>query len=343
MSRKVIAFVPQHTTTKSRVMAIVDKGNGNELDAIATLDWPYEAVAICNILNSPDRGLEDFSGLWLSLPASVRAGLKQAAQQRVDDTDKRQFLATWFVSELDVPDLPGDGSDIDWARLFPVAQCPANGCDYCDGCPPHAERRGDDAGSNQCGPGGSCRCLTQRLDEEDDPCPCGFWGVGPRWAAALYQSLSGTAEVLLDQAEGLMWGNQGPAVGFPPSLIAQPPEFFVRLAQTCIDLCALLARGVTPVPHTIAELLMLDEAARSHLEGHMTRTGLDIKAMKQEFEHLPEGHGDFEMDALWMFQFTDSDWDKIAESETTYEPYSMDRIFDTLPEAAEWPRNADGR
>ncbi|RFS40987.1 hypothetical protein D0Q02_29965 [Micromonospora craniellae] len=126
-------------------------------------------------------------------------------------------------------------------------------------------------------------------------------------------------------------------------MIAQPPDFFVRLAQTCIDLCALLARGVTPVPHTIAELLMLDEAARSHLEGHMTRTGLDVNARKQEFEHLPEGYGDFEMDALWMFQFTDSDWDKIAESETTYEPYSMDRIFDTLPEAAEWPRNADGR
>ena len=56
MPREVIAFVPQHTTTKSRVMAIVDKGNGNELDAIATLDWPYQAVAICNLLNSPTRG-----------------------------------------------------------------------------------------------------------------------------------------------------------------------------------------------------------------------------------------------------------------------------------------------
>ncbi|MGC5331159.1 hypothetical protein [Micromonospora sp. DT62] len=41
--------------------------------------------------------------------------------------------------------------------------------------------------------------------------------------------------------------------------------------------------------------------------------------MKQEFEHLPEGHGDFELNALWMFQFIDSEWDKIAEFETTYE------------------------
>ncbi|MEU8111179.1 hypothetical protein [Micromonospora sp. NPDC048947] len=340
MPREVIAFVPQHTTTKSRVMAIVDRGNGNELDAIATLDWPHQAVAICNLLNSPDKGQENFSGLWLSLPASVRSGLEQAAQQRVDVTDERQFLATWFVSELDAPNLPRDGSKIDWAGLFPVAQCPADGCDYCDGCPSYAERRRDDAGSGQCGPGGSCRCLMESSDDDEDVCVCPSWGVGPRWAAALYQSLCGMAEVLVDQADGLMWGIEGPAVAFPASLIAQPPEFFVRLAQTCVDLCDLLARGVTPVPHTIAELLMLDEAARSHLESHTTSAGLDVDAMMQEFEHLPEGHGDFELDALWMFQFTNSDWEKITESETTYQPYSMDRIFDLLPEAAEWPRNA---
>ncbi|WP_130401729.1 hypothetical protein [Micromonospora violae] len=324
-------------------MAIVDKGNGHELDAIATLEWPHHAVAICNLLNSPNRGQESLSGLWHSLPASVRAGLEQAAQQRVDATDEREFLATWFVNEIDIPDLPRDGSGINWAALFPVAQCPADGCDYCDGCPAHAERRGGDAGSNQCGPGGSCRCLVDSSEDEEETCVCPSWDVGPRWAAALYQSLTETAEVLLEQADGLVWGVEGPAVGFPRSLIAQPPAFFVRLAESCIDLCALLAGGVRPVPHTIAELLMLDEAARSYLENHVSSAGLDVDAMKQEFAHLPEGHGDFELDALWMFQFTNSDWEKIAESETIYQPYSMDRIFDTLPEAAQWPRNADGR
>lgn len=339
MSRKIIAFVPQHTTTKSRVMAIVDKGDGHELDAIATVEWPHDAVAICNILNSPQRGLETFSGLWASLPASVRAGLEQAGQERIDDDDERSFLAPWFISDLDTPELPGDGGAIDWARLFPVAQCPAGGCDGCDGCPGHAGARGDEPGMNRCGPGGSCRCQVEDADE-DDACPCGFWDVGPRWAAALYQSLSETAESLVEHAEGLMMGDQGPAVGFPKSLTAQPPRFFIRLAQTCTDLCAVLARGITPVPHTIAELLMLDEAASSYLGGYWGGDGLDVESMKKDMSHLPEGHGDFELDALWMFQFTDSDWAEIAEAEAIFEPFSMERIFDSLPESEEWPRTA---
>ncbi|MFI1995331.1 hypothetical protein [Actinoplanes sp. NPDC020271] len=341
MARKVLAFVPQHTTTKSRVMALVDKGDGPELDAIATLDWPHEAVAICNILNTPHEGHEATSGLWASLPASARANLEQASDQRIDDTDDRHFLATWFVTELETPELPPDGSTIDWAKLFPTTQCPAEGCEVCDGCPGHAAARGDEPGTNRCGPGGSCRCLTDDSDDNDGcgcGCGCAIMDIGPRWAAALYSSLASTAEVLVDQAEDLMWGNTGPAVGFPASLIAQPPKFFIRLAQTCIDLCEVLANGTVPVPHTIAELLMLDEAARAHLDGYTGGAGLDIEAMKEDVKDLPEAHGDFDLDALWMFQFTDSDWVDIAESDKVYEPNSMNRIFDQLPEATQFPR-----
>ena len=142
-----------------------------------------------------------------------------------------------------------------------------------------------------------------------------------------------------------MWGEEGPAVGFPRSLIAQPPRFFVGLAQTCIDLCDALARGTVPVPHTVAELLMLDEAANSYLDGWRGGEGLDVEAMKEEFKHLPEGHGDFDVDALWMFQFTECDWVEIAESEEVFAPNSMERIFLRLPEASEFPRheNAEDR
>ncbi|MFC4063503.1 hypothetical protein [Actinoplanes subglobosus] len=335
MPRKVLAFVPQHTTTKSRIMALVDKGDGHELDAIATVDWPHEAVTICNMLNSPKRGLEAFSGLWFSLPASVRANLERARDERIDDNDERDFLAPWFITELSTPELPGDGGTIEWAKLFPATQCPAEGCENCDGCPGHAASRGDEPGTNRCGPGGTCRCITDDIDD----CGCAFWDVGPRWAAALYSSLHDLADVLVGHAEDLMWGTEGPAVGFPKSLIAQPPKFFVRLAQTCIDLCDVLAQGKVPVPHTIAELLMLDEAARSYLDGHVGGSELEVESMKEEFGHLPEAHGDFELDALWMFQFTDSDWTGIAEADEIYPPNSMNSIFDLLPEATQFPRN----
>jgi hypothetical protein len=338
MLRKVLAFVPQHTTTKSRVMAIVDKGNGQEIDAVATVDWPHDAVAICNMLNASERGLEQLSSLWASLPASVRASLEQAKEQRVGPDDERDFIASWFITELDPPKLPDPRAKINWAALFPTAGCPADGCDLCDGCIGHAKARGEDPVVNQCAPGGLCACQTDDLADDKDSCICGTWDLGPRWAAALYQSLAETAEVLVEHAEELMWGIDGPACSFPKSLIAQPPQFFLRLAQTCADLCDELGRGRTPVPHTIAELLTLDEAARSYLSGWTGGDGLDLDGMKNEMSHLPEAHGDFELDALWMFQFTDADWIEIAESETVYAPYSMNRIFDLLPEAADWPR-----
>jgi hypothetical protein len=140
-----------------------------------------------------------------------------------------------------------------------------------------------------------------------------------------------------------MWGVEEGASFVPKSLVAQPPQFFLRLAQACANLCDELAHGRAPVPRTIAELLMLDEAARSYLDGWIGGDGLDLDGMKNAMNHLPEAHGDFELDALWMFQFTDSDWIEIAESETMYEPYSMDRVFDLLPEAADWQRTATGR
>ncbi|MEV0559951.1 hypothetical protein [Dactylosporangium sp. NPDC050588] len=343
MSKKVLAFVPQHTTTKSRVMAIVDKGNGQEIDAVATVDWPHDAVAICNILNASSRGLEQFSGLWASLPASVRASLDQANEQRVGPDDERDFLASWFITELDPPKLPDPRAPIDWAALFPTAGCPADGCDLCDGCAGHAERPGERPPVNQCAPGGSCACQTDVLADDEEPCACMFTVVGPRWAAALYQSLAEAADALVEHAEELMWGVQGPASSFPQSLIAQPPQFFLRLAQACADLCDELAHGRPPVPHTIAELLMLDEAARSYLDGWVGGDGLDLDGMKTEMSYLPEAPGDFEMDALWMFQITDADWIEIAESETVYAPYSMNRVFDLLPEAKDWPRTSTER
>ncbi|WP_200827222.1 hypothetical protein [Thermomonospora echinospora] len=318
-------------------MALVDKGSGLEIDAVATVDWPHEAVAICNILNVDD-GREALSGLWVSLPASVKANLEKVQEERVGEADGRYPLASLFITELDIPELPDPDAFIDWAKLFPVAQCPPGGCDWCEGCPGHSKSRGDGEVVNQCAPGGSCSCQSEDLEGDLDDCMCGLWDVGPRWAAAIYKSLAEISEVIVSHAEDLMWGVEGPAVGFPRSLVAQAPQFYLRLAQTCMDLCKELESGRVPVPHTIAELIMLDEAARSYLEGRTGGDGLDRDAMEKEMGHLPEAHGDFEMDALWMFQFTDSDWIDIVEADTVFDPHTMDRVFDTLPEAKDWPR-----
>jgi hypothetical protein len=332
MHRDVLAFVPHHTTTKSRVMAILDRGNGLEIDAIATVNWAYEAVAICNMLNVPEKTFK-FSGLWYSLPSSVRASLEQARDQLVGEEDEHHDLALRSIADLDLPELPDPGAHIDWAKLFPAADCPEEGCPDCDGCPGHAKTTGDERLVNQCAPGGSCSCQTTVLGPDEEPCDCTFMVIGPRWAAALYRQLAEVAAVLYEHAEEGMWGVEDGTVGFPKSLCAQPPQFYVRLAQTCADLCTELAEGRVPFPRTTAQFLMLDEAAVSYLADRTGGNGLDLDAMKQETGHLPEAFGDFDLDALWMFQNTESDWAEIAESETVYEPYSMDRIFDELPEA----------
>ncbi|GAA4619422.1 hypothetical protein GCM10023195_87800 [Actinoallomurus liliacearum] len=333
--RDILAFVPDLTEAKPQVMAIVDRGNGLNVEPIEIVDWPHEALAICNMLNAPDAIFE-ISGLWYSLPVGVRVSLEQARERMVGGDNERHELALLSVAQLDLPELPDREADIDWAQLFPSAGCPEEGCPYCDGCPGHAEKVEGERGVNQCAPGGSCSCQTTDLKPDDEPCDCMFMVIGPRWAAAIYRELADIAEILCEQAEDLMWGVEGGYVGFPRSLCAQPPQFYVRLAQTCASLCGELAEGRIPIPRTTAEYLMLDEAVTSYLAGWTGRDGLQIDEMKQELAHLPEAHGDFDLDALWMFQSVDSDWVEIAQSETVYEPYSMDRIFDELPGASLW-------
>ncbi|GIE90720.1 hypothetical protein SAMN06264365_1284 [Actinoplanes regularis] len=87
----------------------------------------------------------------------------------------------------------------------------------------------------------------------------------------VWVNLPASARSTSNMPKNTMWGNTGPVVSFPKSLIAQSPKFFVRLAQTCIDLCDALARGTVPIPHPITEMLMIDEAARSYPDGHIGR------------------------------------------------------------------------
>jgi hypothetical protein len=323
-SRDVLAFVPQHTTTKSRVMAIVDKGDGMEIDAIATVDAPHEALALCNLLNAPDAP-RTFSGLWHLLDGAVRASLERAEQQMVGKEDIR-YMAPMFVHVIEDEDDPSaelaHTDDIDWARLFKPTECPEEGCENCSGC-----------ADGQCGPGGSCACLKEHVDD----CICAVFKVGPRWAAGLYESLRGMAEVLFEHAQEILWGVDDAVHFVPRSLINQSPRFFVRLAETCATLARLVASGHTPVPQTIAELIMLEAAAEEDITN---RTGGKDhnQVYIDDVKHLLEGHGDFDMDALWMFQFTDSDWEEIRDHESVYKLGSLDRIFDLLPEAAEFPR-----
>lgn len=319
-SRDVLAFLPQHTTTKSRIMAIVDRGDGMEIDAIATVDRAHEARALCNLLNTPDQS-RAFSGLWHALDAAVKANLERAGERMVDKEDDR-YLAPLFVHALAADDDPSTNlpgvENIDWVSLFTPTLCPEGGCENCTGC-----RDG------QCGPGGSCPCLSEHIED----CPCPLMNVGPRWAAGIYESLCGSAEVLFEHAQQLMWGIEDSVWFVPRSLTIQPPAFYERLAQGCASLAKAFAHGQAPAPRTIAELIMLDAAAR---EAIAARTGAGNEQLDiDDLAHLPEGHGDFDLDALWMFQLTDSDWQAIVDSDTVYEPDSMDHIFDLLPEAME--------
>jgi hypothetical protein len=337
----VVAFLPQHTPSKSRVMAIVDKGSGLEIDAIATVDWPHEAIALSNILNAADEGAQALSGLWAVLPSAVRANLEQASGQLAGPDDGRYGMSRLFVTTLDTPDLPPPVANIDWARLFPATSCPEQGCDRCTGCAAHATVRGESNASNQCGPGGSCSCVTGKPSADDELCECGFMVIGPRWAAAIYDNLVDLAERLIQRAQNLMRGIEEGNVGVPRSLSFQPPHFYLRLAATCADLCRELAAGREPVPHTIAEAIMLDEAATGTLEAHTGKDGLEIDALAAEWKHLPAAFGDFDLDALWMFQMLDDHWIDIAEAQEVFAPSTVDRIFDLIPSnAAEWPRPA---
>ena len=165
--------------------------------------------------------------------------------------------------------------------------------------------------------------------------------IGPRWAAAIYNNLIDLAECLIQRAQNLMWGIRESEVGVPRPLSFQPPQFYLRLAGTCADLCRELAAGREPVPHTIAEAIMLDEATTGILEAYTGKDGLEVDALAGEWGHLPAAFGDWDLDALWMFQLLDDGWIDVAESQEVFAPSTVDRIFDPIPNnAARWPRPA---
>jgi hypothetical protein len=299
-------------------MAIVDKGDGMEIDPIAAVDDPYDAIALCNLLNAPNAPRPAF-GLWHALSDSVRAALEQAEAQMVDNEDDR-YIAPMFLHVIKDEDDPGAElggmADVDWASLFKPTGCPEEGCENCSGC-----------SDGRCRPGGSCECLL----EDADGCVCIPLRLGPRWAAGIYDSLCGMAEALFEHGQQLLWGVEEPVACVPHSLTGQSPHFYVRLAETCATLAKLLAKGQAPIPLSIAELVMLERGAADDIAARSGgRDGNEL--FLDDVKHLPEGHGDFEMGALWMFQFTEFDWEAIRDQEHTFKLGSADFIFDLPPE-----------
>lgn len=331
--REILAFVPHNTPSKSRVFAIVAaEYGGARLEALATVGSALEADALCRILAS-EQDVTVFSGLWASLPDSVRASLERARREVVDHD-----LASSLAPGIPVPHvLPDPSAAHPWAELFRTTRCPDGGCDVCEGCASHRPASSDQPVPNECVPGGRCSCVREDLED----CPCALSDLTPRWAEALYRSLTEHAQVLVEVADDQAVGWHDGALDFlTPALSEQGPEFLVRLADACTALARDLSSGRLPIPQTIAEQMMLDRAAvwagperegAKALQDYLTYSGA---------VDLPEGWGDYDQDALWFFQIDqDSNFDDALYRETPYKPGELEHIFQPLPVATrEHPR-----
>jgi hypothetical protein len=110
-----LAFVPAHTPSRHRVLAIVDRGHGAEADAVATFPDAFSAAALAAALNgilqqqvTAERHLESvLQGVPDAVRAAVRVLLPALAAAREDPMALR--VAQHHVATL-IPSVSAMGS-----------------------------------------------------------------------------------------------------------------------------------------------------------------------------------------------------------------------------------------
>lgn len=216
-----LAFLPQHTPSKHRVMAVVCHERGAEIEALASFPDAATANTLAEVLNGvltrQDTAHRRLATVLSQVPDPVRAAVQQLLPDMVaiaaEDTSVAQ-VARHLPCPLSNAYL-----------LFPTSNCPDR-CEMCGTC------QDDCAQCETCSFGGCDTCVPV--------------AVTPRTAAVLGVSLALLADEAYDHIghTGVCNGGQpGPLGAVPRCLTGQNPWVLRRYARAFDDLAEDLDAG----------------------------------------------------------------------------------------------------
>jgi len=288
------AFLPHHTASKHRVMAITGFPGHQQLAAVATVSDATAARRLADALNSLLLGrrnhVERLDQALTGLPDSVAAAVRQLPIEPAESARLADHL---------------DGEPIDGILMFRAASCPAGGCVACGKC-------ADDCQDCEICRSGSC---------ED----CGRPYLTPRTARTLTAAGSILADRYFDHAEEVDTGCQQTFGDFVPAVMRhQPAEFFRRMARVFDDLADDLQDGVEPHPLDLAEQLALDLMIRE-----AEALSEDPDMIDSIVEGLPETRYDYAFESLYDVLFEDTDHIGLLYSTSQSEaPGALEFLFE---------------
>jgi hypothetical protein len=291
------AFLPHHTASKHRVMAIThDVGQHTQLHAIATVSDALTARQLADALNSRLLDRRNHSArvdaALTGLSDSVRAAVTQLPIDPKHAHTGRTPLAAHIYTD-----------PIDGILLFPTKACEPGQCQACTDC------------ANDCR---DCEnCLPP--------------GLTPRTAYALTVAGSILADTCYDAVDD---GTRVPSaeriqlLPLPMALRAQDDEFIRRIARCFDDLTQDIEDGLTPQPCDLAEQLalqlMLDDAELLHADQE------DFLA--ESTQELPVSRHDYDFATLYSVLFEDDDHAGLIGLSEPELPGALDFLFEPFIE-----------
>jgi hypothetical protein len=293
------AFLPHHTASKHRVMAVVHNlGTPTHLQAIATVSDALTACRLADALNSRLLGRRNHAkrldAALTGLPDSIRAAVTQLDIEPPTTRPGRTPLAAHLRTD-----------PIDGILLFPATRCTPGQCTNCTDC------------TNDCR-----NCDTCKEFLCDDCVPP---DLTPRTA----YSLTVAGSVLADQCYDAIDGSPSTRaerrelLPLPTSMHTQSDEFIRRMARCFDDLTHDLDNGEWPQPRNLAEQLALHLV----IEYAEPREPDDVETIEQL---LPESPFDYEFDNLFDVLFEDTDHEGLLRQQPPQPPGTFDYLFDAF-------------
>ncbi|NBH10345.1 hypothetical protein [Amycolatopsis sp. SID8362] len=270
-------FLPHHTASKHRIMAITGFPGHPQLLALATVSNATAARRLADALNSHLLGrrnhVERLDESLIGLPESVVATVRQLPIKPAQGTHLgRARLADHL-----------HGDPIDGILMFPTTSCASSECVTCGNCV-------DD-------------CQDCEICEEGACVDCVRPDLTPRTARVLAAAGSILADQYFDHAEELNAGHPCTFGEIVPAIMRkQPVEFFRRMARIFDDLTDDLQDGVEPRPLDMSEQIALDLMIQ---EAEVLFEDPDV--IDSFVQGLPETRYDYDFNSLYDALFEDMD------------------------------------
>ncbi|MEV6602404.1 hypothetical protein AB0M36_36975 [Actinoplanes sp. NPDC051346] len=269
MSTLYRGFLPQHTSSTHRVFAVVDHGDGETVQALATFPTAQRANTVTDLLNllaagyPPEGTRERLVAALDAEPGPVRASVTAI----LDVLESNPYALTLDLRRRETAGFAS----------FLITGCPEGGCGTCTAC-------GDD-------------CLDCPACDTDGCGTCIAPVITPRTALLLHAAgdiLSDEIRMAVEDPDG--WD------AFPPFFSHLSAVAVDGFRSAFLDLAADLAHGVEPHPRTMAEEIAL------HLMTDRAQVDLELGVFDDELKQLPESSADYDWEAILDVLYQDSDY-----------------------------------